>query len=71
MLLHRHRVVGAALDGGVVADDHHLAPGDAADAGDHAGAMHILVVHVIGGERADLEEGRAGVEQAQDAFPRQ
>jgi hypothetical protein len=37
MLLHRQRIVGAALHGGVVDDDHHLAALDAADAGDHAG----------------------------------
>ena len=38
VLLDRHRVVGAALDGGVVGDDHALAPGHPADAGDHPGA---------------------------------
>ena len=38
VLLHRDRVVGAALDGGVVGDDHALAPADPADAGDDAGA---------------------------------
>ncbi len=37
VLLDGHRVVGAALHGRVVGDDHHLAPGDAADAGDDAG----------------------------------
>ena len=38
MLLHRHRIVGAALDGRVVGDDHALAAGDAADAGDRCRA---------------------------------
>ena len=37
VLLHRQRVVGAALDGRVVADDHAFAAGHAADAGDDAG----------------------------------
>src|SRR5207244_418270 len=32
VLLHRHRVVGAALDGGVVRHDHALAARDAPDA---------------------------------------
>ena len=36
VLLDRHRIVGAALHRGVVGDDHHLLPGDPADAGDHA-----------------------------------
>jgi hypothetical protein len=39
--------------------------------GDHAGAMDLLVVHLEGGERPDLEEGRAGIEQAQHALARQ
>ena len=37
VLLHRHRVVGAALHRRVVGDDHAFAARDAADAGDHAG----------------------------------
>ena len=37
VLLDRHRVVRAALDGGVVGDDHALAAGHPADAGDDAG----------------------------------
>ena len=37
VLLHRHRVVGAALHGGVVGDHHAVHALDAADAGDHAG----------------------------------
>ena len=41
VLLHRDRVVGAAFDGGVVGDDHALAPGDPADAGDDAGRRHL------------------------------
>ena len=36
VLLHRHRVVGAALDGGVVGDDHDVAAVHEADAGDEA-----------------------------------
>src|SRR5262249_59176365 len=51
VLLHRHRVVGAALDGGVVAHDHAFAAGNASDAGDETGAVNRIVVHAIGGER--------------------
>ena len=46
MLLHRHRVIGAALDGRVVADDDAFAARDAADAGDDAGGRHVAVIHV-------------------------
>ena len=57
VLLDRHGVVGAALDGGVVGDDHALAPGHPADPGDHPGAGGGAVVEAVGGERGELEEG--------------
>ena len=66
VLLDRERVVGAALHRGVVGDDHAVAAGDLADAGDDAGARHLAPVHVVGGQRGDLEERRAGVEQVVD-----
>ena len=71
VLLHRHRIVGAALHRRVVGDDHHLLPVHPADAGDDAGRRRLAVVHAVRGELADLEEGRAGVEQAVDALARQ
>ncbi len=64
MLLHRHRIIGAALDGGIVADDHAFAAGDAADAGDDAGAVDGVVVHAVGGERRQFEERRARIDAA-------
>ena len=70
MLLHGDRIVGAALDGGVVGDDDHLASGDAADAGDQAGAGSVALVHVPGGERRQLQERRAGIEQPVDSLAR-
>ena len=71
MLLHGHRIVGAALDGGVVAHDHAFAPFDAADAGDDAGGVDRVLVHAVRGERRQLEERRAGIDQPQDPFARQ
>ena len=68
VLLHGHGIVGAALDGGVVAHDHAFAALDAADAGDDAGAVDRVLVHAVGGERRELEKRRAGVDQAQHAF---
>ena len=67
MLLDRQRIVSAALHRRVVADDHHLPARHAADAGDHARAGHLAMVQVAGGELADLEERRAGIEQPLDA----
>ena len=76
VLLHRQRVVGAALDGGVVADDHALDARDPADAGDHAGtgrgvAAIAVGVHAERGQRRDLEKGCVGIEQHLDTVTRQ
>ena len=71
VLLHRHRVVGAAFDRRVVGGDDDLAPFDPADARDDPGARRGAVVEVLGRERRELEEGAAGVEQPVDALPRQ
>ncbi|MCY1371943.1 hypothetical protein D9M69_591130 [compost metagenome] len=71
MLLHGQRVVAAAFHRGIVGEDHALDAFDAADPGDHAGGRHVFAVHLVGGELADFEERRAGVEQTVDAFARQ
>ena len=71
VLLHRHRIVSAALDRRIVADDHALAPGDAADAGDDAGAVNGLVVHIIGGKRRQFQERRARIDERHDPIARQ
>ena len=66
VLLDRHRVVGAALDRRVVGDDHAGRALDAADAGDDPGARRIVVVQAGRGERAQLEEGGARVDEPVD-----
>ena len=71
VLFHGQRIVAAAFDGGVVGDDHAFGAGDPAHAGNHTGGGYILAVDVIGGELADLQEGRAVVQQAVDALPGQ
>ena len=68
LLLHRDRVVGAALHRGVVAHHHALDAGDAADAGDEARGRHLAAVHPVSGEQADLEERRARVEEPAHPF---
>ena len=70
VLLHREREVRAALDGRVVRDDHALAPLDDADAGDDPGARRVAVVEIPGGERVQLEERRAGIDEPVDPLPR-
>ena len=71
MLLHRHRIVGAALHRGVVAHDHAFDAADPADAGDHARARRLVVVHVERRQRRQFEEGRAGIEQRPHPLARQ
>ena len=71
MLLDRHRVVGAAFDRRVVGDDHALPPGDPADAGDDPGGRAVVVVHAVGGQRGDLQQRAAGIEQPVHPVARQ
>ena len=71
VLLHRERVVRAALHGRVVGDDHALAALDDADPGHDPGRRRVAVVQVPRGERVQLEEGRAGVEEAVDPLARE
>ncbi len=60
--------VGAALDRGVVGDDHALAPAHAADAGDQPRAGRRVVVEPARGQGAELEEGPVRVQQLLDAI---
>lgn len=71
VLLHGHRIVGAALHRGVVDDDHDLAPLDAADAGDHARRGDILGIHVPRRKLADFQERRAGIQELGQSVPRE
>jgi hypothetical protein len=52
---------------GVVADNHALDAAHAADAGDDAAGGNPVAVQFVSRQLADLEERRAGIEQAVDA----
>jgi hypothetical protein len=71
VFLHRHRIIGAAFDGGVIGDNGAGAAAHRADAGDDAGRGDIAAVHVVGGERRQLQERRAGIEQRRNAVAHQ
>ena len=71
VLLDRHRVVGAALDGGIVGDDHAFAPRHPPDPGDDPGARRLVAVHAARGQRGQLQERAARIEQAVHPFARQ
>ncbi len=66
VLLDGDRVVGPALDRGVVGDDDAGRALDPADPGHDPGARRLVVVHPAGGQRAQLEERGARVEEAVD-----
>ena len=68
VLLDRDRVVGPALHGRVVRDDHDGAALDPADARHEAGPRCGAVVETVPCERRDLEEGRVGVEESLEAL---
>ena len=70
MLLHRHRIVGTALDGGIVGDDNAFAAADAADAGDQARGMNVAAVHAVRGQRRQFEKRRPRIKQQIDALAR-
>jgi hypothetical protein len=63
MLLDRHRIVGAALDRGIVGHDHALPAHDAPNPGDQPGGMDLVLIHAEGRHRRDLEERAAGIEK--------
>ena len=71
VLLHRHRVVGATLDRGVVGHDHAFDATDPTYAGHHARSGHGVVVHAMRGQRRDFQEGAARVKQGVDAITHQ
>lgn len=72
VLLHGDGVVGAALDGGVVGDDHALHAVDGADAGDDAAGGDVFArVHVVAGHLAEFQERRPRIYQRGDAVAHQ
>src|SRR5918992_4575855 len=70
MLLDGQREVRATLDGRVVRDDDTFLPLDDPDAGDDPGRGCLPVVQVPSGERVQLEECAARIEEPVDTLPR-
>ena len=67
VLLDGQRVVGAALDRGVVGHDHHLAAVHPADAGHQPGGRRLIVVQAVRRQRREFQERRARIQQRLDA----
>ena len=70
VLLDRQGEVRAALDGRVVRDDDALASLDHADPGHDPRRRRLAVVEIPGGERVQLEECRARVDEEVDPLAR-
>src|SRR6185295_12032 len=68
MLLHRNRIVRAALDRRVVGHNQHFTARDAANARDDARPWGGVIVHARGGKWRELEERRLGIEQQTNPF---
>ncbi len=71
VLLHRHRIIGAALDRRARCRRSRIRALDAPDPGDDPGAMNVAVIHPVGGQWRKLEERRPRVDQPLDARARQ
>lgn len=72
VLLHRYRIVRARLNGRIVGEDHTIHAVHVTDAGDQAGRGHLIrAVHIVAGQRAQLEKCGAFVKQLLDALPGQ
>src|SRR5690606_11873903 len=63
MLLHGDREIRPAFHGCVVRNDHDMHAVDTADAGDDASTGCAAVVHILGGERRELEKRCTRVEK--------
>src|SRR4030095_8353558 len=68
VLLHREWKVCPAFDRGIVGDDHRLTSVNGSDAGDDASGRGLAVIEAVGGERGELEERGARIEQGFDAL---
>ena len=71
VLLHGQRIIGAALDGGIIGHHHDLAALDPADAGNEPGPVDRLVIDAHRREPGDFQERGAGIDQPGHALARQ
>ena len=71
VFLHRHREIGTTFHRGVIADDHAGASGYLTNARDHTCTGGLVIIHAIGRQRADLQKGRARINQLLNPLTRQ
>ena len=63
--------IGAALNSGVIGDNHTLAAFDHTDPGNDAGTRRHALVHVQSGQFAEFKKRRTRIDQAFNALARQ
>ena len=71
MLFHGHRIIGAALHRGIVADDHHVAPMHTPHARNHTRRRRGPVIKPMRRHRTDFQEGRTRIQQVRHTSTRQ
>src|SRR6266550_9005194 len=71
MLLHRHRIVCAALDSGIVGNNNALLPFNQSNTSDDASRRCVVVVHIPCGKRTEFYKGSIGIAQKLNAFASQ
>jgi len=54
LLFTSNRKIGAAFDGGVITEDHHLAPSHAANARDNTRRWNVVIITLIGRHLREL-----------------
>ncbi len=68
MLFDRQRIIGAALDGGIIRDNHAFLSLDQSDARDNSCGGSLVLIHIPCRQRTQFEKGRIGIAQQLNAF---
>jgi hypothetical protein len=71
VLLDGRGIVGPALHGGVVADDHDIAPMNPPDPGNQPRPGSRTIIHAMRRRGPDLQERAPGIEQVRDPLARE
>jgi len=68
VFLDGYGIIGAALDRGVIGEDHDFGPLNAAEARDDSSGRHFDIIKAVSGQSGKLQKRRAGVNQTVDAM---
>jgi hypothetical protein len=71
VLFDRNREIGSAFDGRVIGHDHDFAATDPPNAGNDPSRWGLIIIHTVGRQSPDFEEGRPHIEQSLNTLPGQ